>query len=329
MSASPLPERFSLEGQIASGGMGVVYAATDRATGARVAVKVLHQGLVDDARFERESASLAALADDCIVRYVAHGRAADGRPFLAMEWLEGEDLASRLARGPLSGDETLVLAKRLARGLEVVHTAGLVHRDVKPENVFLVNGELSRAKLLDFGLARRPRLDVVTALGRIVGTPAYMAPEQIRGQVPDPRVDVFALGCVLYHALAGAPPFTGGNTLQLQHSGGSTAATFGITFSHAVNSLAFTIIDVDASPTSAWIDRVTVTSDGSPTLTAGSTNTISGLVATGNASAGNDTSAGAVGVTIPSATTFGLSLSNAAGANNHGIALRSVAWCEP
>ncbi len=215
MSASPLPERFSLEGQIASGGMGVVYAATDRATGARVAVKVLHQGLVDDARFERESASLAALADDCIVRYVAHGRDADGRPFLAMEWLEGEDLASRLARGPLSGDETLVLAKRLARGLEVVHTAGLVHRDVKPENVFLVNGELSRAKLLDFGLARRPRLDVVTALGRIVGTPAYMAPEQIRGQVPDPRVDVFALGCVLYHALAGAPPFTGGNTLQL------------------------------------------------------------------------------------------------------------------
>lgn len=122
---------------------------------------------------------------------------------------------------------------------------------------------------------------------------------------------------------------TGGNTLQLQHSGGATAATFGITFSHAVNGLAFTVIDVDASPTSAWIDRVTVTSDGSPTLTAGSTNTISGLVATGNASAGNDTSAGAVGVTIPSATTFGLSLSNAAGANNHGIALRSVAWCEP
>ncbi len=210
-----VPDRFQVERVVASGGMGGVYLALDRVTGKRVALKVLHRGVLDDARFEREAVLLASLDHDAIVRYVAHGKIPDGRPYIAMEWLEGEDLGKRLSRGPVDPAEVLVLARRVAQGLDVVHRAGMVHRDVKPDNLFLVDGRVDRAKIVDFGLARRPRAMVLTADGQVVGTPGYMAPEQIRGDVPDPRVDVFALGCVLYHALAGKAPFRGANAIQV------------------------------------------------------------------------------------------------------------------
>ena len=191
-----LPERFEVERSVASGGMGVVYLARDRQTSERVALKILHAGLEDDARFEREAIMLAALSHDAIVRYVAHGVSADKRPFIAMEWLEGEDLGKRLSRGPLTVGETVTLMGRVAEALAVVHRAGLVHRDIKPDNIFLPSGALGMAKIVDFGLARPPRARMLTADGMVVGTPGYMAPEQIRGETPDARVDVFALGCV-------------------------------------------------------------------------------------------------------------------------------------
>jgi eukaryotic-like serine/threonine-protein kinase len=212
---TPLPGRFEPERSVASGGMGVVYLARDRQTSERVAVKVLHKGLEDDARFEREAAMLATLSHDAIVRYIAHGIGADKRPFIAMEWLEGEDLGKRLSRGPLTPLETTTLLKRVSEALSVVHRAGLVHRDIKPDNIFLPAGELGRAKLVDFGLARPPRARMLTAEGIVVGTPGYMAPEQIRGEVPDARVDVFALGCVAYQCLTGKPPFRGGNAVAV------------------------------------------------------------------------------------------------------------------
>ncbi len=195
--------------------MGQVYLATDLETSQRVALKVLHQGLDDAARFEREAQVLRALSHDAIVRYVAHGVTEEGRPFIAMEWLDGEDLGRRLARGPISVEETLGLVRRIAEGLAVVHRAGLVHRDIKPDNVFLPSGMLISAKIVDFGLARPPRSQILTAQGILVGTPGYMAPEQIKGESPTPAVDIFALGCVAYHCLTGQAPFPGKNAVAV------------------------------------------------------------------------------------------------------------------
>jgi tetratricopeptide (TPR) repeat protein len=204
--------RFALEGEIASGGMGKVFRALDRQSGAYVALKIIHpDGEADPERFQRESVVLASLTHPGIVRYVAHGMTATGEPYLAMEWLEGEDLASWLGRrSTMSVDGAITLARRIASALGELHRRGLVHRDVKPSNVFLVDGHVDRAKLLDFGVARTSSARTFTRSGALVGTPSYMAPEQARcGHEVDARADVWALGCVLYECLAGDAPFSG------------------------------------------------------------------------------------------------------------------------
>src|SRR5688572_26047666 len=162
--------------------MGAVYRAVDQQCGATVALKVLGADLRDGVeRFEREAAVLASLAHPGIVRHVAHGRAEDGSPFLAMEWIEGEDLAERLARGPLSIHGAVTLVGRMASALAEVHARGIVHRDVKPSNIFLRGGSEDRPVLLDFGLARQADASVaLTRTGGVLGTPQYMAPEQVR-----------------------------------------------------------------------------------------------------------------------------------------------------
>jgi tetratricopeptide (TPR) repeat protein len=212
-------DRFLVEGEAGRGGVGTVYRAVDRqGGGARVALKVLHEeGALDVDRFEREAALLADLAHPGIVRYVAHGTMGDGSQFLAMEWLDGETLEERLtASGALPPDAAVLVALRAAEALAVAHARGVVHRDVKPSNLFLVGGALDCVKVLDFGVARAPDLKPITRTGTMVGTPRYMAPEQASGlRSLDARADVFSLGCVLYECLVGEAAFPGADVMAI------------------------------------------------------------------------------------------------------------------
>ena len=201
--------RFEIGRVVANGGMGVIYRGTDLASGSLVAIKTVRSGGHLDRRFEREVETLAALRHPAIVSHLGHGRH-DEELYLAMEWLEGEDLAARLAGADLTVDETLLIATQIAGALGAAHARGIVHRDVKPSNIFLVDWRPDNVKLLDFGIARRADLDTLTASGMLVGTPVYMAPEQVRGERDlDARVDVYALGALMYRCLAGRPPFDG------------------------------------------------------------------------------------------------------------------------
>ncbi len=203
-------DRYELQLLAGVGGMGEVYRALDRLTGQTVAVKVrLDRSGGKDARFEREAQAIAELSHPGLVRYVDHGVMESGEQFLAMEWLDGEDLAQRLAQGRLGVDEAITLARCVAEALAVVHARGIIHRDLKPSNLFLVDGRVERVKLLDFGIARFNEV-LTTQTGSVLGTLSYMAPEQARsGQEISARSDVFALGCVLFESLTGAPAFAG------------------------------------------------------------------------------------------------------------------------
>ncbi|MBV8762197.1 MAG: serine/threonine protein kinase [Deltaproteobacteria bacterium] len=212
-----LDDRFERLRQAAVGGMGVVYEAREKASGAHVALKVLHTRAREDVlRFEREAAILAQLEHPGIVRYIAHGVAADGTPYLAMDWVDGETLDARLARTGLSVAETVELGRRIAGALGYAHARGVLHRDMKPANIILPGRDLARVAILDFGVARRAATGGLTETGALVGTPAYMAPEQARGERGlSPAVDVFALGCVLYECLTGRRAFEGKHVLAL------------------------------------------------------------------------------------------------------------------
>lgn len=210
-----IDSRFRLEVQVGSGGMGVVYRATDELTGTVVALKVLTSASSgDEARFGREAEILARVVHPGIVRHVAHGRDRDAGAYLAMEWVPGEDLAARLSRGPLSVRDTLSLGAAVAEALDAALSCGVVHRDVKPANILLRNGDVRTPCVADFGIARAlQRSTVVTGTGIIVGTPSYMAPEQAgAARVVGGQVDVFSLACVLHECLAGAVAF-GGDSL--------------------------------------------------------------------------------------------------------------------
>jgi tetratricopeptide (TPR) repeat protein len=209
--------RFEIEKYVASGGMGQVFRARDRESGELVAVKMLLGDLsAHMARFDHERKALAKLSHPGIVRYVAHGVAASGAPYLAMEWLEGEDLSTRLSRGKLTIEDSLALAIRVAEALSAAHARDIVHRDLKPSNIFLVDGRVERVKVLDFGIARLDSGTRVTLAGTILGTLGYMAPEQAgTDQVIDARADVFSLGCVLFECLTGAPAFNADHPMAL------------------------------------------------------------------------------------------------------------------
>jgi tetratricopeptide (TPR) repeat protein len=200
-------ERFVLEALAGTGGMGAVYRARDLTNDATVALKILLRPS-DGPRFEREARILAELRSPAVVRYVAHGTDALGRQWLAMEWLEGEDLEQRLARGPLPWQVAVTLGRRLAEGLGAAHAKGIVHRDVKPTNVMLLEGDPARPVLLDFGIARLEEAKHNTLTGQVLGTPGYLAPEQARGEPSvDGRADVFALGSLLFECVTGRPTF--------------------------------------------------------------------------------------------------------------------------
>ena len=202
--------RFRLEHEAGSGGMGTVYRAVDLVSGKPAAVKLLNgRELRDRHRFEQEAAILAELSHPAIVRYLAHGIDEAGYAFLAMEWLDGEDLAALIARQTLVTTDALFVIRRAAEALGYAHARGVVHRDVKPENLFLPLGDIARLKVLDFGIARLTQGGrSLTRTGAVVGTPGYLAPELVRGDRNiSASADVFSLGCVLFQCLTGRPVF--------------------------------------------------------------------------------------------------------------------------
>jgi len=216
---------YDITGHLGSGGMGDVYQASDSRLGRTVAIKVLPEAFARDseriARFEREARVLASLNHPHIA--AIHGlEESDGRKFLVMELAAGETLAERIARGPLALDDALTIASQIAEGLEAAHEKGVIHRDLKPANI-KVNPE-SQVKVLDFGLAKAFSEDtegvnrsnsptimsrLATNAGVILGTAAYMSPEQAKGLNVDRRTDIFAFGCMLYEMLTGRQAFQG------------------------------------------------------------------------------------------------------------------------
>ncbi len=209
----PRVGRFVIEQRIGAGGMGVVFRGRDLETGAAAAIKVLGRDASQERpRFEREAKLLKAIDHPRVVRYLDDGLSDDGLVYLVMEWLEGCDLASRVASQVLDVREALSVGVQLAEALLCAHQAGIVHRDVKPSNVFLVQRRVDAVKLIDFGIARSARATLngarLTSTGAILGSPHYMAPEQIRGH-HDPRTDVYGIGATLFEGLAGRPPFLG------------------------------------------------------------------------------------------------------------------------
>ncbi|HEX3473520.1 MAG TPA: protein kinase [Kofleriaceae bacterium] len=209
-----LADRFEIERSIDSGGMGTVFRARETLSGEAVAIKIISEERSHVAeRFAREVQVLAELSHPGIVRYVAHGVTPAGQRFLAMEWVDGELLETRLQRGPLSAGDAVALAARVAGALGAAHARGIVHRDLKPSNLILPGGHIDQVKILDFGIAQRAGSTQLTRTGMLLGTPGYMAPEQARaGSQIDARADVFALGCVLFECLTGVPPFDGDTT---------------------------------------------------------------------------------------------------------------------
>ena len=213
-----LTGRFEILRGAGSGGMGVVYQARDLSTGNNVALKILIGGEeVHAARFAQEVQLLSGLAHPHIVGYVSHGGTAEGAPYLVMPWLEGCDLQERLRKRPLTVEETLSLARGVAEALAYLHRRGLIHRDLKPTNLFLPNGDIEKVQLIDLGIARgtvpaRP----LTLSGVLLGTPGFIAPEQAYGAHGiAPTVDIFAFGCVLFECLTGKRLFSGSHVMAV------------------------------------------------------------------------------------------------------------------
>ncbi|HNX50472.1 MAG TPA: protein kinase [Thermoanaerobaculaceae bacterium] len=201
--------KYRVLGELGRGGMGVVYRAEDVRLRRPVALKFLSEALSADpsarARFLREAQAAAAL-DSPHVCTVYEAGEHDGRAYIAMALIEGGSLKERIASGPLPLGETLAIARQVAEGLADAHSRKIVHRDIKPGNILLAGGR--QARIADFGLARITGSGETTRTGGVVGTLAYMAPEQAQGLATDQRADVWAVGCVMYEMLAGRAPFS-------------------------------------------------------------------------------------------------------------------------
>jgi serine/threonine-protein kinase len=217
-----LSGRYRVDDLIGEGGMGAIYRAENLTTRGRVAIKVLHPEMLENAeavaRFEREAVALGRIVHPNVAAARDVGRLDDGASFLVLDYLEGDDLRAVIARGPLPPDRALRIARQIALGLEAVHAIGIVHRDLKPENIMLVSegGAHDVVKVLDFGIAkvpaaheagRHPGRAPLTQAGVAYGTPEYMAPEQALSGNVDARADLYALGVILYEMLSGRRPF--------------------------------------------------------------------------------------------------------------------------
>jgi serine/threonine protein kinase len=213
---------YEIKAEIGHGGMGTVYLAEHSFMGRKAAVKILKDSYLADesivARFMNEARAANAIHHPNIIDIIDVGRLPDGRPYLMMEFLEGETLATRLSQGPLALTDTLQIIRQAAFALKATHDVGIVHRDLKPENIFLCperdGASDVRVKVLDFGIAKLCGEfggDTVQTTGAILGTPLYMSPEQCRsgaGSPIDHRTDIYALGAIGYEMLTGRAPFT-------------------------------------------------------------------------------------------------------------------------
>ncbi|HEV7516079.1 MAG TPA: protein kinase, partial [Thermoanaerobaculia bacterium] len=211
---------FRVVAPLGGGGMGVVYRAEDTRLGRTVALKFLAPERTRDPaakeRFLQEARAASALDHPNLCTVHEVGETAEERLFLAMPCYDGETLAERLARGPLPVAEAVELVSQAARGLAKAHRGGIVHRDVKPANL-MVTGD-GVVKILDFGIAELAGMTGMTGGGSLAGTPAYMSPEQTRGEAVGPATDVWSLGVVLYEMLAGSRPFSGGSVAAAFHA---------------------------------------------------------------------------------------------------------------
>jgi eukaryotic-like serine/threonine-protein kinase len=215
MVGSVLEDRYELEELVGRGGMSSVYRARDRILSREVAIKMLHDQYVNDTdqveRFRREARAVAKLAQSNVAVVIDRGED-EGRPYIVFEYVEGGSLKQLIQEdGPLPLDRVLELGVQIARGLEHAHRSGLVHRDVKPQNVLLDGAGV--AKVIDFGIARsssevRPGL---TLTGTVLGSSDYISPEQAQGRTVEERTDVYSLAIVLYELLTGELPFPGEN----------------------------------------------------------------------------------------------------------------------
>lgn len=218
----PLPheefsDKYEILSRVGFGGMGVIFKAVRKDTREIVALKLLHGHLLDDPentkRFMQEASACSQLKHRNLINVFEYGVSRRGQPFMIMEYLEGHPLTSLIeSKGRLEIPQFINLFTQICDGLQCAHERGVVHRDVKPSNIMVVNapeGGREIAKVLDFGIAKFivETERKLTPTGNVLGSPAYIAPEQCAGGQADPRADVYALGCVMYEALAGRPPF--------------------------------------------------------------------------------------------------------------------------
>ncbi len=214
-----IADRYRLEGRLGSGGMSTVHLAFDERLERLVAVKLLAEHLADDpafvSRFQREALAAARLIHENIVQVFDSGLDADtDQHFIVMEYIEGQSGAEILrARGWLPVDEALPIIVACCAGLDYAHRKGVVHRDVKPGNILRANDH--RVKLADFGIAKATEQSSITQAGSVLGTAAYLAPEQGRGEEAGPPADVYALGVVTYQLISGRLPFEGKSLTEL------------------------------------------------------------------------------------------------------------------
>lgn len=214
-----LDGRYQVTHLLGEGGMGTVYQAKHVLMDKTVAVKVIHEALVHSdsvvKRFQREAKSASRLTDPHCINVTDFGRTGDGKLFLVMEYLEGETLSERLRKGPLPLGKAIQIAKHILKALAHAHEQGVVHRDLKPDNVMLINhgDEQDFAKVFDFGIAKFAAGDdgfeEITQAGLVLGTPSYLSPEQGTGKEIDHRADLYAVGVILFEMLAGERPFKG------------------------------------------------------------------------------------------------------------------------
>jgi serine/threonine-protein kinase len=228
MQGGVISNRYELEGRLGSGGMSSVYKATDRVLERTVAVKVLAEHLSDDekfvARFRREALAVAQLIHPNIVQVFDTG-VDSGRHYIVMEYVEGRSGAQLLQSSRrLTPEEAVEIGAQACAGLEFAHRQGIIHRDVKPGNLMVIGGPAGNGdaadgemtvKLTDFGIARAGEQTRLTQVGSVVGTAAYLAPEQARGEEATPASDVYALGVVIYQLLTGRLPHEGSSLAEM------------------------------------------------------------------------------------------------------------------